>query len=313
MPLGSGIAMSLAAAAASLLAWLVSIPFLPNQPIGAGAPESHFTLGTVYGLVSSFFLGAFVTASLASVYGMRLGRRFRKRICAAFLFGGVAVTIGDALSDVIGVFLLSSGLSSLLPIFLWHVLAALAIVMAYVGASGLREVALSRIAMVVGVVACAGLRARVLMSPVAVILKSLLVAGSSGEGESPNFWLLVAPSSLVRNIASMAVLGFGVRRLGSVEPKAWLRRYVSIGEWLDYPVYSASVSIGSSQRADISIGDDRELMPIHALVRIEKAGSLVSGGPGPVIVDGQVVPQRSLRHGECFQVGNTVLQYLAGP
>lgn len=272
---------ALAGATAGLLAWLVSMPFLPVKTMTASTTladasrdaAASFTLGTFFGWFSSLMFGALAGMFVAFVYASARSSFERLRtVLIATLLGGALVCAADAASDWAGLQMISKtgngfilGLVAIYP--LWALLLSTGLCTALVFAMGLRPGMAKRLLAAI----CLATVLALVFRLIADVASALVIAPMMLHKDAVNSWVVAAPGFLASNIAIGAAAGACMGLSEALTRPAWLHLALAYGEgytWtLDWPL----ARIGSAEGIEIRVEQMQGLAPVHA--QIQRHGS----------------------------------------
>ena len=295
----------LACGIGACIAWLVSLPFVPVTPVTSTTIESHYSLGSVYGLVFDSTLGFLVCG--AAFVTLLITRSSPQTVLLRTLFaaclGAVLVVGADAFCDYLNISLEHQGLPRDLLTFDRHVLVPLALVLSpylILGLSFRRTYHVFLAAFAAGIISYL---VRGILQPATQALRTM-------GGPSSNIWLSGSPSRLIQVVVMAAVVGVALAHFQRGAQRAWLRRFLREGEYEDYPITSVQTRIGSSPSAEVSIDNDPEVVPFHATIESKTDSYVIARAAGQILMNNQWIDTSVLQNNDVFLVGHTPLVFM---
>ena len=303
---------ALAGATAALLAWLISLPFLPVKQVSQATTLSQasqdaaasFTLGTFFGWFSNLLFGALAGLFIALVYANARTSVDRLRsVLTATLLGAVLVCAADASSDWLGIQMITrtEGSVILWPLVyvLWAFLLAAGLCSALVLAMGLRTGMVMRLLVAVGF----GTVAALVLRGIADAATAMIVAPMLLRNASVNSWMVAAPGFLASNIAIGVAAGACMGIAEALTRPAWLHVSLAYGEgytWtLDWPV----TRIGWEEGIEVRVQEMQGLAPVHAQIQRHGADYAIQDLGFGVRLNGHQIPSAWLADNDVVTLG----------
>jgi pSer/pThr/pTyr-binding forkhead associated (FHA) protein len=270
---------ALAGVIAAIVAWCVSLPFLPYKPVSIGLGglgstgdiESQFTLGTFYGWFSNGLFGVLAGLLIALVYGLGRSPAERTRsVLISALAGGLLVAGADACSDAIGIRMLRAAgsgpalIENLQIEFLWAFLLSVALCSAVLLGMTLRVEMILRFFVAVGIATVASL---ILLQGTSVFASVAIAPMLMSSKTTVNSWALSAPGFLASQIAMGASVGACLAFAERLTRPAWLHLSLAYGEGYTWSIDYEVMRIGHAEGVEIRVQEMQGLAPIHAQIQ----------------------------------------------
>lgn len=141
------------------------------------------------------------------------------------------------------------------------------------------------------------------------------LAGGFVGGFLFNFITDVIPDDTISRAVGIIIMGtligLGVGLLEQVAKQAWLKVIRGEFEGKEYLVFAGTTSIGNNGSNTIVLFKDKLVGPHHCDIRLEGTRYTITdcGTPLGTIVNGNRVPQATLRNGDTIAIGNSVLVF----
>lgn len=315
MDVGRIARVTAAGAGGAVLAWILSEPLAPTAQAGVRIDTSHFTLGTPFGFVSTFLLGASVAGPVAYIFARsrgEIGYALRTALAVA-LFAGLLMFGLDAFGDALQIGVLRNASFSKerktdLTNFLAPTLASLTIgglVFAVLSGSPTRTRLLRALTAGLVVGLFANPFARIAHSNARIVHTISFMKRDGYVANVPwDAWRLLTGLA----IGSVASAGAGLAFFGV--RGYWMRREFANGDVWVTPLEKGRNRIGRRSGLEVNLWDDDGVQPLHAVLDCAPTPWRIYATPkAPLFVNGQAVQDSvEVKQGDAIQVGTAILR-----
>ena len=316
-----------------LLTYLLSLPLFPHKtlteligPISDNPNDLTklvsklqslpplTTLGTPYGNLAYFLLGAFVSSFL--VFAIRFERKGLMSALGysilAFLVGGALTRGADALSDTILVSFPAIRMIGHLP---WGFLVGSAISFVVWIFQGPTLPRFKRAAIAAGTAGVVSYALRILIAPAIAITTTMTML--KGDLSDPNrlmdmdLWASAKPDFFANYVIMSAAIGLCFAYVEARYRRASIRWEAGRNEGKEWELAVQPMLVGTSERSYIRLPAAAGVGSEHAVIGVQGVTYVVQPQPGfSILVNGYLAPAAYLRHGDVVQVGPHALRFL---